>query len=98
MSSSPSRLAAVLAVACLPAWAGPIGFRTSALPLGAAGSPYRALLETFVDGRCIDGGASFALVEGELPAGLELRGNTITGVPREQGAFPVRIVAGNDCG
>ena len=95
------RAALVLAALAGGAWplsAAAVGFRTRALPLAAFGSPYRAELLTVFDGRCIDGGAGFAVVDGELPAGLELRGNTITGVPQEFGAFAVRLRVSNDCG
>jgi hypothetical protein len=80
-----------------PAGAGTVGFRTQELPWAAFGSPYRAVLGTFVDGRCIDGGVSFATVGGALPRGLELRGETITGVPEEFGAFSFRLRASNSC-
>jgi hypothetical protein len=81
-----------------PAGAANLGFRSRELPWGAFGSPYRAVLETYVDGRCIDGGISFSAVDGVLPRGLELRGETITGVPEEFGAFAFRLRASNSCG
>jgi len=77
---------------------GAAGFRTHELPWAALGSPYRAILETHVDGRCVDGGMSLSVVQGELPPGLELRGDTISGVPEELGAFGFRLQAANGCG
>ena len=95
----PWRLAVLLGVlGVYPAGAANVGFRTRELPWAAFGSPYRVVLETFVDGRCIDGGIAFSAVDGALPRGLELRGETITGAPEEFGAFPIRLRAGNACG
>jgi hypothetical protein len=93
------RLAALLWVlGWHPVSAANVGFRTRELPWAAFGSPYRAVLEIHVDGRCIDGGVSFSAVEGALPGGLELRGETITGTPEEFGAFPFRLRVSNACG
>jgi hypothetical protein len=93
------RLAALLWVlGWYPVSAATVGFRTRELPWAAFGSPYRVVLETFVDGRCIDGGVSFSAVDGALPLGLELRGETITGTPEEFGAFPFRLRVSNACG
>jgi hypothetical protein len=99
----PRRLAALLAallwvLGVYPACAANVGLRTRELPWAAFGSPYRAVLETFVDGRCIDGGLTFSAVDGALPRGLELRGDTITGAPEEFGAFPFRVRVSNNCG
>jgi hypothetical protein len=93
-------LAALLWVAAnlCPAYAAPVGFRTRELPWAAFGSPYRVVLETFVDGRCTDGGVTISAVDGALPRGLELRGETITGTPEEFGAIHFRLRAGNNCG
>ena len=98
--SKPWRLAALLWVlpGVYPACAANVGFRTRELPWAAFGSPYRAVLETFVDGSCIDGGVALSAVDGALPRGLELRGGTITGAPEEFGAFAFRLRAGNACG
>ncbi|HLK62063.1 MAG TPA: hypothetical protein VKU19_01390 [Bryobacteraceae bacterium] len=73
------------------------GFRTRELPFAAFGIPYRATLGSFVDGRCIDGGLSFAIVDGVLPQGLELRADVISGIPEELGAFAFRLRASNNC-
>jgi hypothetical protein len=73
------------------------GFRTRELPWAALGSPYHAVVETFVDGRCIDGGISLSVVEGVLPRGLSLRGDAIGGIPEEFGAFALRLRAANGC-
>lgn len=85
-------------LACQIANAAAVGFRTRDLPWAGVGAPYRATIETFVDGRCIDGGISFVTVGGALPAGLELRGSIITGTPEESGAFHFRLKAINNCG
>jgi len=97
------RLAALLAallgvIGIYPARAANVGFRTRELPWAAFGSPYRAVIGTSVDGRCIDGGLSFSVVDGALPQGLELRGETITGAPEEFGAFAFRLRVANNCG
>src|SRR5579863_1229002 len=93
------RLAALLSVlGVYPACAANVGFRTRELPWAAFGSAYRAVLETSVDGRCIDGGVAFSVVDGALPQGLELRGETITGAPEEFGAFHFRLRVANNCG
>jgi len=92
-------LAALLWLASVySACAATVGFRTRELPWAAFGSPYRVVLETFVDGRCIDGGLTYSAVDGALPSGLELRGETITGTPEEFGAFHFRLRAANNCG
>src|SRR5262245_39671192 len=95
----PRRLAAVLLVlGVYPACAATVGFRTRELPWAPFGSSYRVTLEAFVDGRCVDGGVVFSVTAGDLPRGLELRGDTIAGVPEEFGAFGFRLRAANDCG
>ncbi|MBZ5624063.1 MAG: hypothetical protein LAQ69_35995 [Acidobacteriia bacterium] len=81
-----------------PIWATTAGFRTRELPWAAFGSPYRAVVETFVDGRCLDGGITMSTVRGTLPRGLELRGETISGTPEEFGAFPFRLRTSTNCG
>src|SRR5579871_4392501 len=93
-------LGAVLCVVArgwCPAHAATAGFRAHELPWAALGSPYHAVIEAFVDGRCIDGGIAFSAVDGALPRGLALRGDTISGVPEEFGVFVFRLRAGNSC-
>jgi hypothetical protein len=85
-------------LACQVANAASVGFRTRELPWAGVGAPYRATIETFVDGRCIDGGISFVTIGGALPTGLELRGAMISGTPEESGAFHFRLQAVNNCG
>jgi hypothetical protein len=86
------------AFACHPSAAATVGFRTRELPWAAFASPYRVLIETFVDGRCVDGGIGFSTVSGALPRGLELRGGSITGSAEELGAFHFRLQVTNGCG
>ena len=88
-------LVLVLAVSC--ASAAPLRFRTHELPWAAYGTPYYASIETSVDGRCIDGGVELALAAGALPPGLELRGDALSGTPKQMGAFPLRLRASNSC-
>ncbi len=102
MSSSRNRLGFLAAIALcllapLPGRTASAGFRTRELPWAALGAPYRAVLETYVDGRCIDGGVRYS-AESALPPGLELHGETISGVPEVLGAFAIRLRASNGCG
>jgi hypothetical protein len=89
--------AVVWTVALCSLEAAPLDIRTRELPWAPFGNPYRAAIETQVDGRCLDGGVGIALVAGTLPRGLELRGETIDGTPEEFGAFRLRLRAFNKC-
>ena len=92
------RSAAVwMAAAVAGAAAAPLEFRTHELPWAAFGAPYQARVETQVDGRCLDGGVGLILTGGRLAKGLDFRGGEITGIPREFGAFRLRVRAFNAC-
>jgi hypothetical protein len=87
------------ALVALPLSAGPVRFRSLELPPAIAGNRYDATVETIVDGRCLSGGGvALTMVGGRLPRGLELRGQELSGIPRETGTFRVAIRAATDCG
>lgn len=86
-----------LALAAFACYAAPIHFRTHSLPWAAIGANYAASIEIQANGHCPIGDVGLAVVDGELPRGLELTGNVFTGVPREVGTFHFRVRAANTC-
>lgn len=77
--------------------AAPLQFRTRELPRAVAGSSYRATLQTQVDGRCPASDVILEVVGGNLPRGIELSGDTLTGIAKEFGTFQLRLRAANGC-
>src|SRR5689334_15390063 len=77
--------------------AAPLQFRTRELPRAVAGSPYHASVQTQVDGRCPVSDVILEVVGGNLPRGLELSGDALTGIPKEFGTFPISMRAANGC-
>jgi hypothetical protein len=88
----------LLSTACAAlAAGGPLAFRTRELPRAALGADYRVTIQTQVDGRCPSSDARLSLEAGSLPRGLELRGEWLTGVPKELGVFRFRLRGATDC-
>ena len=77
--------------------AAPVSFRTTQLPWAALDSEYRAPIQTQGDGRCALGDVVLSIVDGLLPEGLMLQGDSIAGVPRQMGIFQFRIRAATNC-
>ncbi len=76
-----------------------VRFETAELPWAMLGAGYSATIETAVDGNCLIGnGIGLSVVEGELPNGLALRGESISGVPRTMGTYRFALRAANRCG
>ncbi len=49
--------------------------------------------------RCARNEASVRIIGGRLPAGIQLSGaGILSGVPKEEGVFPIVLEAGNGCG
>ena len=89
---------AVLAVLGGALWAAaPLQFRTRELPRAVAGSVYHAVLQTQVDGRCPWSDVILEVIGGNLPRGIELSGDALIGIPKEFGAFRLRVRAVNGC-
>ena len=62
---------------------------TAELPRGAVGVEYSATLSAVN----AEGGLTWSIVSGELPAGLALDGNTIEGTPTETGTSEITVEA-----
>ena len=93
-----SRRLAPLALACSALlYAAPLSFRAPELPWAAIGSDYRATIETQGDGRCSLADVVLYVVDGVLPEGLKLQGDTVSGVPKQMGLFRFRLRARNNC-
>lgn len=75
----------------------PISFGAHQLPWAAVGLDYRVTIQTRVDGRCPVSDVRLYVTAGSLPAGLELQGDWLTGVPKESGAFPFRLRGADVC-
>jgi hypothetical protein len=75
----------------------PISFGTHQLPWAAVGSDYRVTIQTRVDGNCPRSDARILVTAGSLPAGLELQGDWLTGVPKELGTFRFRLRGASFC-
>ncbi len=60
------------------------------------GAAYHERIETGIDGRCLGVDVDMA-VTGQLPRGLELRGDYLTGTALEAGKYKLRIRAANTC-
>lgn len=92
-------LALALAVVGSPALHGqPVQFRTQELPWAIVGTPYSAIVEMVVDGRCLtSGGLILTLAGGALPHGMLVRGESLTGTPTAVGAYRFTIRAANLC-
>jgi len=91
------RIVPLILLAAVGSHAASVSFRTGQLPWAVIGTPYRFTLVTSVDQRCLDGGSSITTIAGSLPSGVELRGDTLSGVPEELGAFPLRLRISNTC-
>jgi hypothetical protein len=89
---SPILLWAANAALCAP-----ISFGTHQLPWAAVGADYRVTIQTRVDGRCPVGDPRLFVTAGSLPAGLELQGDWLTGVPKELGIFRFRLRGADAC-
>src|SRR5690349_8496067 len=94
---SCNRLAALVTLGGTLWAAAPLQFRTRELPRAVAGSSYRAAVETQVDGRCPSSDVILEIAGGNLPRGIELSGDALAGVPKEFGAFRLRVRAANGC-
>jgi hypothetical protein len=70
---------------------GPFSFSTSTLPNGALGVPYNATLQT----QNSQAQVTFLIVQGQLPPGLNLNGNTgvISGTPTQNGSSTFTVQA-----
>ena len=70
------------------------------LPAGAMNKPYEAPGFKLIGGaRCGSANAGFRIAEGKLPAGLTLSSaGVISGAPRAEGLYPLRIEGANCCG
>jgi hypothetical protein len=77
--------------------AAPLVFRTTQLPWAAIGSDYRAPIQTQGDGRCALADVVLSVVDGVLPEGLRLQGDTVAGIPKQMGIFRFRLHAANNC-
>jgi hypothetical protein len=95
--SSFNKLAALLVLCGCQLAAAPLQFRTRELPRAVFGAAYHAVVDTQVDGRCPNSDVILELAAGNLPRGIDLSGNALTGIPREFGVFRVRIRAANLC-
>ncbi len=95
-----NRFAWLLALAAGPLLrAQAVQFRTTELPWAIAGAGYSAAIETAADGNCLTGnGIALSLAQGELPRGLALRGENLTGVPAAIGTYRFAIRAASRCG
>jgi hypothetical protein len=92
------RLSLLSASLLTTAWAAsPVSFRTQELPWAAIGADYRAQIQTEQDGRCPHGDVELSVAAGTLPRGLMIEGDTLRGVPRELGAFHIRLRSSNTC-
>ena len=84
----------------LAAWqlaAAPLQFRTRELPRAVFGAAYHAVVATQVDGRCPTSDVILELAGGNLPRGIELVGDALTGIPTEFGVFRIQLRAANPC-
>jgi hypothetical protein len=95
--SSFNKLLTFLGLCACQAAAAPLEFRTRELPRAVFGAAYHAGVDTQVDGRCPNSDVILELSAGNLPRGIDLSGNALTGIPREFGVFRVRIRAANLC-
>jgi hypothetical protein len=77
---------------------GQVRIRTVELGRAIRGVPYRAVIETLVDGRCEHSDPSFAVVAGALPKGLELTSVGLDGSAMEIGLFRFTVRAETPCG
>ena len=74
----------------------PLRIQTRDLPWAIVGADYHQKIETNVNPLC-PGSDSVLSAIGKLPRGLEMKGEYLTGIPRETGTFRFRIRAANDC-
>jgi hypothetical protein len=87
----------LLCAACAALAAGSsLTFRTRELSQAAVGADYRVTIQTQVDGRPFSD-AQLSLGAGSLPRGLELRGEWLSGVPKELRIFRFRLRGATDC-
>ena len=72
----------------------------SELPIGAINKAYDAPPFQLAGGaKCGNAEAGFRVIQGKLPNGLAISSRGVfTGVPRENGAFSLRIEGSNGCG
>jgi hypothetical protein len=94
----------ISAVSILAIWAPAlcaqgVRFQTVELPQAAIGTLYNAPVVALPDGRCVSGGGVvLGVAEGELPHGVELRGDSLTGIPDTIGTSRFTLRAATGCG
>jgi hypothetical protein len=88
----------LLAATAASLFAQSVRVRTFELDWAIIEQPYRASIDTEVDGACpAQGNLTLSLVKGTLPAGLQLNDFGLTGTPAELGVFSFTIKAQTAC-
>ena len=73
----------------------PLAITNSGFPDGVVGQPYQQSLQT--SGGCAGAPAVFTVANGNLPNGLSISGQAITGTPQTAGPFSFTLQAADSC-